>query len=569
MNNKLEPFTRCADRIAKEESREINSGFGTLKAGKAAATIGLAISVSTAGVLLDSSKEVIAGEVISSNPSLAKLSKKNNRVNSSVTPTKLTVKSSADRITPQANTTPALIHQIKPGETLATIATEYDLAPEKLAIYNDLAADKELAAGQMLKIPVNEINSSKSERGDRLKNLKSKQLGLKKSLAKLPSHQSPTKEAVKGKIIYKVQAGDTLGKIAARHGVSITQLIRENKITDPNSIEVDLELVITPASKETAASTGNRYVSRPEKAENSQLPVVSQQKARQLEPTASEGVNPYVAKLRADIQKLQQEYQTPSSATTAKVTARAEEPRSPEASISVSERLSTPQWIEERLERQSKRKTNSLPLTSQSQTNTSLPLLDSLRSSRRRGDLDRAKPQLINSLNTNPENSNNYYLGISPISDRISPELPALSTDEYLPVALNSRVASFRGYQWPTDGRITSGFGWRWGRLHKGVDIAGPVGTPIFSAAPGRVIYAGWNSGGYGNLVKLRHYDGSVTLYAHNSSILVRRGQTVGQGQMIARMGSTGYSTGPHLHFEIHRSRGAVNPMAYLPRKRR
>ncbi len=106
--------------------------------------------------------------------------------------------------------------------------------------------------------------------------------------------------------------------------------------------------------------------------------------------------------------------------------------------------------------------------------------------------------------------------------------------------------------------------------MHKGIDIAGPVGTPIIAAAPGEVIHAGWNSGGYGNLVKVKHSDGSVTIYAHNSRILVRRGEIVRQGQQIAKMGSTGFSTGPHLHFEIHpRGRGAVNPSAHLPKNRR
>ncbi|RAQ40206.1 peptidase M23, partial [Arthrospira sp. O9.13F] len=108
---------------------------------------------------------------------------------------------------------------------------------------------------------------------------------------------------------------------------------------------------------------------------------------------------------------------------------------------------------------------------------------------------------------------------------------------------------------------------WRWGRMHRGIDIAGPVGTPILAAAPGVVIFSGWNSGGYGNLVELEHPDGSVTLYAHNHRNLVSKGQKVTQGQLIAEMGSTGFSTGPHLHFEIHPTgNGAVNPMALLPR---
>jgi murein DD-endopeptidase MepM/ murein hydrolase activator NlpD len=122
------------------------------------------------------------------------------------------------------------------------------------------------------------------------------------------------------------------------------------------------------------------------------------------------------------------------------------------------------------------------------------------------------------------------------------------------------------GFTWPAAGKLTSRFGRRWGRMHKGIDIAGPVGTPINAAADGVAIAAGWNSGGYGNLVEIRHSDGTTTRYGHNSRLLVAVGQIVRQGQQIAEMGSTGHSTGSHLHFEIRPSGGAaVNPIAHLP----
>jgi murein DD-endopeptidase MepM/ murein hydrolase activator NlpD len=122
------------------------------------------------------------------------------------------------------------------------------------------------------------------------------------------------------------------------------------------------------------------------------------------------------------------------------------------------------------------------------------------------------------------------------------------------------------GFAWPAAGTLTSRYGRRWGRMHKGIDISGPVGTPIHAAADGVAIAAGWSSGGYGNVVEIRHSDGTVTRYAHNSRLSVSVGQVVRQGQQIAAMGSTGQSTGSHLHFEIRPSgRGAVNPIAYLP----
>jgi murein DD-endopeptidase MepM/ murein hydrolase activator NlpD len=154
---------------------------------------------------------------------------------------------------------------------------------------------------------------------------------------------------------------------------------------------------------------------------------------------------------------------------------------------------------------------------------------------------------------------------------------PLAAVDRYLPRAVDNNkspginpgvftpgVAST--YIWPAKGVLTSGFGQRWGRPHRGIDVANSTGTPIYASAPGVIEKAGWNNGGYGNLVDIRHPDGSLTRYGHNSKVLVRAGQQVQQGETIALMGSTGFSTGPHTHFEIHPSgRGAVNPIALLP----
>jgi hypothetical protein len=121
-------------------------------------------------------------------------------------------------------------------------------------------------------------------------------------------------------------------------------------------------------------------------------------------------------------------------------------------------------------------------------------------------------------------------------------------------------------YIWPTQGVFSSGYGWRWGRMHKGIDLANRTGTPIVAAKEGRVSFAGWHDGGYGYLVEISHADGSTTRYAHNSRLLVGQGQEVRQGEVISQMGSTGNSTGPHLHFEIIApGMGAMNPLNFLP----
>jgi murein DD-endopeptidase MepM/ murein hydrolase activator NlpD len=122
---------------------------------------------------------------------------------------------------------------------------------------------------------------------------------------------------------------------------------------------------------------------------------------------------------------------------------------------------------------------------------------------------------------------------------------------------------SSSGLVWPVSGAITSGFGPRWGRMHEGLDIAGGSGTPIVAAAGGTVILAG-TQGGYGNLVVVDHGGGLSTAYAHLSSIAVSTGQSVGQGTVVGGMGTTGNSTGVHLHFEVRVNGAAVNPLGYL-----
>ena len=123
---------------------------------------------------------------------------------------------------------------------------------------------------------------------------------------------------------------------------------------------------------------------------------------------------------------------------------------------------------------------------------------------------------------------------------------------------------------WPAEGEITSPFGWRvhpiFGtqRLHTGIDIGADYGDAIRAADGGVVIHSDW-MGGYGNAVIIVHGNGISTLYAHNSQLLVSEGQTVAKGQTVARCGSTGYSTGPHLHFEVRQNGSPVNPLNYLP----
>ncbi len=116
----------------------------------------------------------------------------------------------------------------------------------------------------------------------------------------------------------------------------------------------------------------------------------------------------------------------------------------------------------------------------------------------------------------------------------------------------------------PVQSRISSEFGQRWGRMHYGIDFAAPAGASIVAAAGGTVVFSGWRSG-YGRLIILDHGDGLQTYYAHNSERLVGVGERVNQGQAIARVGSSGSTTGPNLHFEVRINGEAADPLRFLP----
>jgi murein DD-endopeptidase MepM/ murein hydrolase activator NlpD len=122
-----------------------------------------------------------------------------------------------------------------------------------------------------------------------------------------------------------------------------------------------------------------------------------------------------------------------------------------------------------------------------------------------------------------------------------------------------------RQFAWPVwSGTVTSGFGMRHGTMHDGIDIAAPIGTPVHAAGSGIVIYVG-RLHGYGNTVIIRHTDNYVTVYAHDAANLVSEGQHVTRGQKIARIGTSGRTTGPNLHFEVRYNNLAYNPLSYLP----
>jgi murein DD-endopeptidase MepM/ murein hydrolase activator NlpD len=426
--------------------------------------------------------------------------------------------------------------------------------------------------------------------------------------------------------VYEVRPGDTLAVIASRHGVSVEDLVLLNRLRDPNWLEVSQILKIpqkrslafaekttkplepatiakipneskdygftlptvqrpqiTDASSSISAKAsvgevklaswqGGEYLGVETKQAGSAkgLEEVGQSNPNNVTPTATETVekeseivrqdsanNPYSQRLRAEILRLRQQYEfeqesqqdnnwdsepggdrnyDPSAdgeTLTPEVNSRGEyQYRQPEINSpnnrEIFERLSP--------RRQEIHRPDFFPREEPNPAD---------------------EPTVIGATADKAEEILNSSMG-----QMVSPDLPPLEgADTYLP----GGSMQFTGYIWPAQGILTSGYGWRWGRMHQGIDIAAPTGTPIMAAAPGVISFAGWNSG-YGYTVEIKHPDRSLTLYAHNSQILVQEGQAVTQGELIAKMGSTGRSTGPHLHFEIHPTgNGAVDPMAYLP----
>ncbi len=156
----------------------------------------------------------------------------------------------------------------------------------------------------------------------------------------------------------------------------------------------------------------------------------------------------------------------------------------------------------------------------------------------------------------------------APRAALLSPRTPARasrSDAQRRPVRARKPVVRAARWTRPSGGPLTSPFGSRWGRLHEGLDFGAPHGSPVRAAFDGVVVFAAYD-GGYGKQVRIRHAGGVVTTYSHMSKIVVTGGR-VSAGDVIGRVGSTGSSTGPHLHFEVHIGGSPVNPRPYLAKR--
>ncbi|NJL63311.1 MAG: peptidoglycan DD-metalloendopeptidase family protein [Methylacidiphilales bacterium] len=426
---------------------------------------------------------------------------------------------------------------------------------------------------------------------------------------------------------YEVKPGDTLAAIAIRHGASVADIASYNSITNPNQLKISQKLNIpvaaTPvsAAKTAIAANGIAPVAVPTAIATPAQPLIA---SENTEPGINSAVTTELADAPANANGMGGDTPAPKIFAEMQIASRnnrnkqAKEDRGLRSLQDEIERLRQRYRAQQSGKRgfqQNQNNTVAVPIPLSTPNSIAVPTVPAFPARERRNNIaipvptyrqntvavpipvpTPMAPNYSNTQPMNPEWVSNVRNGgrmLNPpvptttnasesLGDRrgtiVTPQLPPLATiDKYIPRAVdgnsppilaptnNGNIGNV-AYIWPAKGVLTSGYGWRWGRMHKGLDVANSVGTPIYASAPGIVAKAGWSKGGYGILVEIRHPDGSMTRYGHNSRVMVSEGQQVQQGDTIAAMGSTGFSTGPHTHFEIHPSgKGAVNPIAMLP----
>ena len=181
----------------------------------------------------------------------------------------------------------------------------------------------------------------------------------------------------------------------------------------------------------------------------------------------------------------------------------------------------------------------------------------------REAELDAARDQKAAALETVHSNVERLEGDIGDIQGQIQAQIQAASSTSAVPLPAGPIQGADGGWVWPVNGPVTSPFGWRWGRMHEGIDIGVPTGTPIRAAKAGTTILAA-ATGGYGNYTCVDHGGGLSSCYAHQSSYATSVGAQVAQGEVIGYVGCTGSCFGDHLHFEIRVNGAAVDPLGYL-----
>ncbi|MGB7894729.1 MAG: peptidoglycan DD-metalloendopeptidase family protein [Microcoleus sp.] len=501
-------------------------------------------------------------------------------------------------LVPPAGSTAApaeVLYSVRPGDTVDAIAKGHGVSPKDLISVNKLGNPNFLNVNQRLKIPPVGLKNPGVQAAVSYSASNSTSVWAASSVPASLNPSSSTSEiagagvaapAPTVPVVSPLENLEGLNNISAPmvpqiNSIPLTQV--SQTISDPRKLDlqgeptftgaVDTSALPSPASATaTAIATGEypqpiSFVANTSAQGSNADPTSALPESNSEALPNAEALNPYSERLRAEVVRLREEYRASRNSIGANAVSLAPNDgpsvNPSEDMPSVNPYLYTPDYTEAVQNEISRPPSRAWSEQVQKQQQERL---DPARA---------AELQPINLTPTSagqqpmvataPLGSEGYDLLSNPSLGRmVSPELPPLSNpDTYLP---NGKQQSANGFIWPSKGVLTSGYGWRWGRMHKGIDIAGPIGTPIVAASDGVVTYAQWNDGGYGYLVEITHPDGTETVYAHNSRILVQKGQKVSQGEQISEMGSTGFSTGPHLHFEIHPAgQGAINPMAFLP----
>ncbi|MFN3926597.1 MAG: LysM peptidoglycan-binding domain-containing protein [Pseudanabaenaceae cyanobacterium] len=475
-----------------------------------------------------------------------------------------------------------LVHRVKPGETLDSIASFYKVAKADILKYSGVAAPDFLAIDQPLVIPGNVKQLLAVKETHAKQKLIAEKERLRRRLAQIEGKTTLVANTLEPKetpriskppkpdstFTYTVRPGDTVETIARRHGVSQQEIVALNKLENPHWLQVnqELRLPLQPPPVVVATAPGRVGMAEPIAPPGPwqglyALTGSNRPMALNL-PIPSTPIDSLTEQLPAPV--IPSPRIVPAPEPKAPPTTLSEQDARPPVAVKP-ELASEPTVVAVAVPLSQLAEQVETTLTRPSASALLAPESEARMTSQELRRLEQEVDQLTVKLREAEQRRRLAAptpTGILPPAPR--PQLPNLSAKAYLPEVQDYGL-SMSGFIWPTQGVLTSGFGPRWGRIHQGIDIAGPVGTPIVAAASGKVVFSGWNDGGYGYMIDILHPDGTITRYAHNSALYVRTGEQVTQGQLIAAMGSTGYSTGPHLHFEIRPNGGAaVDPMIFL-----
>ncbi|OUL23899.1 peptidoglycan DD-metalloendopeptidase family protein [Nostoc sp. 106C] len=538
----------------QEKSNRLKQSLAELRSGESKNLSQANVGLSQPTAVVEKAPQLNASKIateqlpISTDANKASLISRLKQSKAGSAPLATSVPATVKAATPSA----AVAYEVKPGDTLAAIASNYGTSVSELAKANHLSDPNQLQISQKLVIPAAGVERNTANPSTLAINPT-----VEQSDATLKVAPSPVNTAIANPITVTPQ----LPVVANNSNVTVP-----TPVATSNPIPVN-----TAIASQTVPSPANAYGM----GGDAPVPKVFAEMQLNQKPQklASNKSNERLQSLQAEIQRLREKYRAQQAGV---VTPAVSENNNAAVSVPVGNpnnfAVSSPTLP---------RNSVQIPVPSPiGTTNYSVqPMKPQYRATQPTN--EPVNPEFLSNqapgrktptarIATPPRGINASDSLGKMRGTTVSPGLPPLSAvDQYLPKPIDEAIpppsSSSVAYIWPAKGVLTSGFGWRWGKMHKGIDVANSTGTPVYASADGVIEKAGWNNGGYGNLVDIRHPDGSMTRYGHNSKILVQAGQQVHQGETIALMGSTGFSTGPHSHFEIHPSgKGAVNPITYL-----